>query len=64
MFQTATFPAASIPSESTENTIIDRRKIWLISEQIHIVRMGSETSSKSVLSCFACWLFGQRIVSL
>jgi len=26
MFQTATFPAASIPSESTENTIIDRRK--------------------------------------
>jgi len=27
MFQTATFPAASIPSESTENTITDRRKI-------------------------------------
>jgi len=26
MFQTATFPAALIPSESTENAIIDRRK--------------------------------------
>jgi len=26
MFQTATFLAASIPSESAENTIIDRRK--------------------------------------
>jgi len=26
MFQAVTFPAALIPSESTENTIIDRRK--------------------------------------
>jgi len=26
MFQTATFPAAVIPSEPTENTIIDRQK--------------------------------------
>jgi len=28
MFQTATFLAAVIPSESTENTIIDRQKIF------------------------------------
>jgi len=27
MFQTATFPAAVIPSESTVNTIIDRKNI-------------------------------------
>ena len=27
MFQTATFPAAVIPSESTENTIIDSQKV-------------------------------------
>jgi len=26
MFQTATFPTVSIPSESTENTITDRRQ--------------------------------------
>jgi len=26
----ATFPAASIPGESTENIIIDRQKIYLI----------------------------------
>jgi len=36
MFQTATFLAASIPSESAENTIIDRRKklvnIWTNSD--------------------------------
>jgi len=49
MFQTDTFPAAVIPSESTENTITDRQKIWLISEQIQIVRMGPGTSAKSVL---------------
>ena len=40
------------------------KKFWLTSEQIQIVRMGPETSAKSVLSCFACWLFGQRIGNL
>jgi len=28
MFQTATFPAGVIPNESTENTTIDRQKIF------------------------------------
>jgi len=49
MFQTDTSPAAVIPSESTESTITDRQKNWLLSEQIQIVHMGPETSAKSVL---------------
>jgi len=43
-------PAAVIPSESTDNTVIDRQKIfYLIHEQTQIVRIGPETSAKSVL---------------
>ena len=38
MFQTAAFPAAVIPSESTPS--LTDKKILLISEQIQIVRMS------------------------
>jgi len=49
MFQTAAFPAAVIPGKSIENTIIGKQKFWLKSEPIQIVRIGPETSAKSVL---------------
>jgi len=48
MFQTATFPAAVIPSEPTKNTIIDRRRqfsIWTNSDCPN----EPETPAKSVL---------------
>jgi len=47
MFQTAAFPAAVIPSESTPS--LTDKKILLISEQIQIVRMEPDTSAKPVL---------------